>query len=140
MQNGRNGQPGITEADFSKILSIINGGGSLKLAEMILESSIRRKTEQMQQYALQTQQLQQQGALQQQQEATMAELAKVRVKGEEDRATETHRGMVEVYLKTPNANAAQAEMATYKAALDTIMAQSQAPQVPEASLPEQPMQ
>lgn len=140
LQNGRNGQPGITEADFFKILSIVNGGGSLKLAEMILESSIRRKTEQMQQYALQTQQLQQQGALQQKQEATMAELAKVRVKGEEDRLTKTHEGMVEVYLKTPNANAAQAEMATYKAALDTIMAQSQAPQVPEASLPEQPMQ
>jgi hypothetical protein len=47
--------------------------------------------------------------------------------------------MVDVYLKTPNANAAQAEMATYKAALDAIMAQTQAPQVPDAALPEQPM-
>jgi len=51
LQSGRNGQPGITEADYFKILSIINGGGSLKLAEMILESSIRRRTEQMQEYA-----------------------------------------------------------------------------------------
>ena len=66
----------------------------------------------------------------------MAELAKVRAKGEEDRATETHRGMVDVYLKTPNTNAAQAEMMAFKTVLDAISAQTEAMQAPQAELPE----
>lgn len=137
LQSGRNGQPGITEADYFKILGIINGGGSLKLAEMILESSIRRRTEQMQQYAERTAQIQQQGAVAQKQEANKGELDKIREKGKEDRETVAYQALVNAQITNPNQKQAEAEIMALQALIDqsqaaqtAAQAETQAPTIP----------
>ena len=58
LKNGRDGKPGITEADFFSILHLKNSGGSLKLAEMILEYSIRRSQQEAAKEAKEAQMLQ----------------------------------------------------------------------------------
>ena len=99
LQNGRNGTAGIDEADFFKILAIINGGGSLKLAEMVMESAIRRKTREQQAFAKETQKIQQDGAMQQKQAQIEEVKIKEAAKGEEDRKTALYQGRIDAALQ-----------------------------------------
>ena len=138
LQSGRNGQPGITEADYFKILSIINGGGSLKLAEMVLESSIRRRTEQMQEYAERTAKIQQEGAIAQKEAANKGELEKIREKGKEDRETEAYKTLLSVAILEPSKQQAEAEILALQAkidqsqaAQDTARSETDAPEIPK---------
>lgn len=93
LQSGRNGQPGITEADYFAISSIISYGGSLKLAEMWLESSIRKNKEAIAKQAQANSQAQIQGQTQMQQAKvqieTQAAIAIEQEKGKQARETLT---------------------------------------------------
>ena len=119
LQNGRNGTAGIDEADFFRILSIINGGGSLKLAEMMIESAIRRKTSEQQQFAMQTQKMQQDGAAQLKQMELEKEAMKAELKGTQDRLTEVTKGIV--------ASKLQQDQQTAERELSEMEAKTQAP-------------
>ena len=91
LQSGRNGQPGITEADYFAITGVLNSGGSLRLAEMWLESSIRKNKklimEQAQANSTQQAQVQMQSAQAAEQMKTQGALAIIKQKGVEDRET-----------------------------------------------------
>jgi hypothetical protein len=91
LQSGRNGQPGITEADYFAITGVLNSGGSLRLAEMWLESSIRKNKklimEQAQANSTQQAQVQMQSAQAAEQMKTQGALAVIKQKGVEDRET-----------------------------------------------------
>ena len=63
LQNGRDGKPGITEADFFSIMNVLNSGGSLKLAEMILENSIGKSQKRAERIAKENIKLQEQSNL-----------------------------------------------------------------------------
>lgn len=64
LSNGREGKPGINEANFFSIMHILNSGGSLKYAEMVLEDAIRKSQQQADKVAKENMQIQQQGAQQ----------------------------------------------------------------------------
>lgn len=123
LSNGRNGQAGIDESDFFKIIQMLNSGGSLKLAEMVLQSAIRRKVKEQQAFALQTQKLQQDGSLQQMQQKFEGEMMKVQMKGLEDRMTLITQGLVDSRL--------QQQQAVAEAELQNMANQGQQPQAPK---------
>lgn len=89
--SGRNGQPGITLADYFAVTDILEYGGSLRLAEMILESSKRRNLASAQKIAqdnlAQQTQLQGQAAQVAEQAKTDGAVAVIKAKGVEDRET-----------------------------------------------------
>lgn len=123
LQNGRDGKPGIDEADFFKIMQLLNSGGSLKLAEMVLQSAIRRKVKEQQAFALQTQKLQQDGSLQQLQQKFEGEMMKVQLKGVEDRLTLITQGLVDARL--------QQQQTVAEAELQNMANQGQQPKAPQ---------
>jgi len=91
LQSGRNGQPGITDADYFAVTSILSSGGSLKLAEMWLESSRRKNLklaqEQAQANSTQQAQVSAQATQMAEQMKTEGALAIIKQKGIEDRET-----------------------------------------------------
>lgn len=88
LANGRDGKPGITEADYFKIIQIIENGGSLKQADMILQASIRRAQREADKRAKENIEQTNQGnqALEQLKHNNAKEL--ILIKGQEERKTE----------------------------------------------------
>lgn len=103
LASGRNGQPGITEADYFAISSIVNYGGSLKLAEMWLETSIRKNKKLIADQAQANSQAQIQGQTQMQQAKvqieTQAALAIEQEKGKQARETLTTKAFYDALLQ-----------------------------------------
>jgi hypothetical protein len=79
LSNGRDGAAGISEADYFMILHILSSGGSMRLAQMLLENAIRRDKKQKDEMAQQNMQIQQQGALQLKQEETQSKTNEIQL-------------------------------------------------------------
>ena len=111
LQSGRNGQPGITEADYFAITNILNYDGSLRLAEMWLESSIRKNKENAAKQAQANAQAQTQGQMQMEQMKlqleTQAKLALEQEKGKQERETLTTKAFYDALMQQDKIQAQQ---------------------------------
>jgi hypothetical protein len=109
LQAGRNGQPGITLADAFAVSRILEYGGSLQLAEMMLETSIRKNKEAIAKQAQQNAQAQTQGQMQMEQAKvqiqSQADIALVQEKGKQERETLTTKAFYDALLLQDKANA-----------------------------------
>jgi hypothetical protein len=109
LQAGRNGQPGITLADAFAVSRILEYGGSLQLAEMMLETSIRKNKEAIAKQAQANSQAQIQGQMQMEQAKTQiqsqADIALVQEKGKQERETLTTKAFYDALLLQDKANA-----------------------------------
>lgn len=88
LANGREGKPGITEADYFMILHLINSGGSIRLAEMVLSNRIRRAKKEAEQAAIKSQQVQSEEIQKQQQQ-----------KAELERQSREHEADLDIKVK-----------------------------------------
>lgn len=117
LHNGRNGQAGINLDQYFSVMNIIENGGSLELAQMILENSISRNEEKNREYEMATAQNAQKNEMEKKQAELQSELAQIKAKGKEERLTEYTKAVLEVYVKNPDQQTRDLELRE----LDSLM-------------------
>ena len=88
LANGREGKPGIDLGTSFRITRILNSTGNVRLAEMVLNSSIERSRKKFDKAAKENMKIQQDGAAQIQQQAAAAKEREIALKGRVDEKLE----------------------------------------------------
>lgn len=130
LANGRDGKPGITESDYFSILHILSNGGSLKLAEMVLEHSIRRSQKEADLRAKENMKMQQDGAVALKNADFQREMAKIKAESEAIIKQEYAKAMFEVMIKNPDQQMKAAEMKELETYYNILTQQQTAQQPP----------
>lgn len=113
LQNGRDGKPGITEADYFQIRHILSSNGSYKLAEIVLADRIRKSMKEADQRAKENLAIQQQGVLAQEQAKLQAELATIKANEDKEINVELAKALIQIAITDPANTEMQMKLAGF---------------------------
>lgn len=136
----RNGEAGITEADFFMIIQILQSGGSLKQAEMLLDDRIRRNQKERDEIAKENMKMQQDYALMTEDKKAKASMDEIRYQNMADIKLEYAKAVFEVMIKAPDKQMRDAEMVDINRFYDQLMATTQQQGQQQPQTQQQPQQ
>jgi hypothetical protein len=120
LANGRDGKPGINEADFFMILSMMKNNSSLKLAEMVLEAKISKSKRESDAMAKENMRIQSEAAQQLEMGKHEMKIKEINAEADKEVRVALAKGIIDIYLKIPAETEAASKIEAMKREMASV--------------------